>query len=120
MVPLHQIALSGTGEMCSVPLEEKGRELRGVYEPASEVLFLQDVLVGLGQYLPTMEDSKHPGSFVFGLMTSQVMCTPVASGHQNHGCFVFVFLILVFESGSYSVSYPSLELKVWPMLLPDL
>lgn len=106
--------------MCSVPLEEKGRELRGVYEPASEVLLLQDVLVGLGQYLPTMEDSKHPGSFVFGLMTSQVMCTPVASGHQNHGCFVFVFLILVFESGSYSVSYPSLELKVWPMLLPDL
>lgn len=42
--------------MCYVPLEEKGWELRGVYEPASEVLLLQDVLVGLGQHLPTMED----------------------------------------------------------------
>lgn len=71
--------------MCSVPLEEKGWELREVYKPASEVLLLQGVLVGLGQHLPTMEDSKHPGSFVFGLMTSQVMCIPVASGYQNHG-----------------------------------
>lgn len=81
---------------------------------------MQGVCVGLGQHLPTMEDNKHPGLFVFGLMTSQVMCTPVASGHQNRGCFVFVFLILVFESVSYSVSYSSLELTVWPMLLPDL
>lgn len=115
--------------MCSVPREDKGWELRGVHQPASEVLLLERVLMGLGQRLLAMEDSKHRGSFVFRLVTSQVTCTAVASAHlaglwihQNHGCFVCFcfFLILVFESGSYSVSYPSLELMVWPLLLPDL
>lgn len=68
--------------MYSVPLEDKDWELRGVDQPASEVLLLEGVLMRLGQRLPTMEDSKHHGSFnVFGLVTSQVTCTAMTSAH---------------------------------------
>lgn len=82
--------------MCSGPLEDKGWELRGLDQPASEVLLLERVLMGLGQRLPTMEDCKHRGSFVFGLVTSQVtiMASAHLAGlwiHQNHGCLLLFF-----------------------------
>lgn len=52
MIPLHQTALSRPVEMCSVPLEDKGWELRELDQPASEVLLLEGVLVGQDTFPP--------------------------------------------------------------------